>query len=199
MVTASSGAGPQLYPPLPPLAEYIDYFGYWGRDFGDPHQSRALPRGAATIIIDVGGRQRIDFYAFDASTRLNVPPAFIAGAGTASYITRIDATQAVVTIHFRPGGALPFLGIPLGELENTCVGLTDLWGAEGTTLRERLTTAFRAEVGLAPKAYLRVRRLQAALRRLDTGRSRGSTIAADLGYFDQAHFVREFRAFTAAR
>ena len=62
---------------------------------------------------------------------------------------------------------------------------------------KRLTAVFRAEVGLAPKAYLRVRRLQAALRQLDTGRALGAAIAADLGYFDQAHFVREFCAFTA--
>jgi AraC-like DNA-binding protein len=46
---------------------------------------------------------------------------------------------------------------------------------------KRLTAAFRAEVGLSPKAYLKVRRLQAALRRLDTGRGRGAAIAADLG------------------
>ena len=62
---------------------------------------------------------------------------------------------------------------------------------------KRLTAVFHAEVGLAPKAYLRVRRLQAALRQLDTGRALGAAIAADLGYFDQAQFVREFRAFTA--
>ena len=63
--------------------------------------------------------------------------------------------------------------------------------------RKRLTAAFRAGVGLAPKAYQRVRRLQAALKQLDTAPAGGATIAADLGYFDQAHFVREFRSFTA--
>jgi AraC-like DNA-binding protein len=257
-MTALPTAGPQLFRPRNPLAAYIDYFGYWDRASGDPHQSRALPRGAATIIVDVGGRQRVDFYASDGATSLDVPPAFVAGAGTASYVTNIDGTQAVLTVHFRPAGALPFLGVPLGELENSCVGLDDLWGAEGRSLREqlvaaastadriallesflmsrlhrhelsahpavdavraafeehpsmrisqacemtglsakRLTAAFRAEVGLGPKAYLRVRRLQAALRRLDTGGSLGADIAADLGYFDQAHFVREFRDFTA--
>jgi AraC-like DNA-binding protein len=62
---------------------------------------------------------------------------------------------------------------------------------------KRLITRFRTEVGLTPKAYARVRRFQAALRRLRSGGARGAEIAADVGYFDQAHFVREFRAFTA--
>lgn len=61
--------------------------------------------------------------------------------------------------------------------------------------RKRFTALFRSEVGLSPKAYLRVRRLQAALRALNTP-APGATIAADLGYFDQAHFVREFHSFT---
>lgn len=250
--------GPQLHRPRPPLADYVDYFGYWARDTGDPHRSRALPRGAATIIIDVSGRSSVDFYAADGQTRLTVPPAFVAGAGVTSYVTHIDAAQTVMTIHFRPGGALPFAGIPLGELENSCVGVGELWGNDGAVLRERLiaassaasrfallesfllsrmlrddrrchpavpavlgrverrpslrvadvleltglsskrlTALFRAEVGLAPKGYLRVRRLQAALKRLDSGGAQGAAIAADLGYFDQAHFVREFRSFTA--
>lgn len=257
-MNASPGAGPQLYRPRPDLANHIEFFGYWERESGDPHRSRALPRGAATVIIDVSGRHRVDFFAGDGRTRLDVPPAFIAGAGTESYITRIDAAQAVMTIHFRPGGALPFLGVPLGELENACVGLDRLWGMAGESLHarliaahgvtdrveilesflvqraashdvgchrgvaaalsafeaepsmrvarageltglspKRLAAAFRAEVGLAPKAYQRVRRLQAALSRLDAGPVAGASLAADLGYFDQAHFVREFTEFTA--
>ena len=46
-----------------------------------------------------------------------------------------------MTIHFLPAGALPFFGIPLGELENSCVGLTDLWGREAALLHERLIAA----------------------------------------------------------
>ncbi|MUL47907.1 helix-turn-helix transcriptional regulator [Mycobacterium sp. CBMA293] len=62
---------------------------------------------------------------------------------------------------------------------------------------KRLIATFRSEIGLTPKTYLRVRRLQAALRLLDADVADGAEIAAGLGYFDQPHFVREFREFTA--
>jgi len=60
---------------------------------------------------------------------------------------------------------------------------------------KRLIALFREEVGLTPKAYWRVRRFQGALRRIDRGKRNGAQLAAELGYFDQAHFDREFRAF----
>ncbi|KWX20022.1 AraC family transcriptional regulator [Mycolicibacterium wolinskyi] len=247
--------GPALHRPCRALAPYIDFFGYWQRDDdGETHRSRALPRGAATVIIDVSPRQRVDFYAADGATRLDVGTAFVAGAGSISYVTQIDSAQTVLTVHFRPGGAVPFLDGPLGDLENACVGLTEIWGRDGVALHARLIEAtsirhritlleefllarmrlrhpalttvlqaiernpsmrvadagaqiglspkrlialFRSEVGVTPKTYLRVRRFQAAMRRLDAGAEGGAEIAADLGYFDQAHFVREFRSFTA--
>jgi AraC-like DNA-binding protein len=244
-------SSPALFRPSAPLASHVEFFGYWDRHGGPIHRSRALPRGAATVIIDLSPRQQVDFYAADGTTRLDVPPAFIAGAGRVSYITQIDAAQTVLTIHFRPGAACT---ATLGELENACVGLADVWGSAGAELHGRLLDApsirsrialveafllarirprhagvaavldvaerdpsmrvadavaltglspkrliglFRAEVGLTPKAYLRVRRLQASLRLLGGGMMRGADVAAALGYFDQAHFTREFRAFTA--
>jgi AraC-like DNA-binding protein len=60
---------------------------------------------------------------------------------------------------------------------------------------KRFNAMFRSDVGLTPKAYFRVRRLQAAIRALNTP-TQGAAVAADLGYFDQAHFVHEFRSFT---
>ena len=239
--------------------DYVDYFGVWerGDHTTEVHASRALPRGAATVIIDVGDRADLGFYAADGRTPLAVPPAFIVGAGVTSYVTRIDPAQTSVTVHFRPAGALAFVGCPLGDLENRCVGLSDVWGSSADLLREQLMQAdsagtrvamlesfllgrgrsqdaqlnptmapvleaaernpsmrvsqacevtglspkrfnalFRAEVGLSPKAFLRVRRMQAALRALNTS-ARGAAIAADLGYFDQAHLVREFGEFTS--
>ncbi|WP_053238764.1 helix-turn-helix domain-containing protein [Sandaracinus amylolyticus] len=59
---------------------------------------------------------------------------------------------------------------------------------------KRLLALFREEIGLSPKAFWRIRRFRAALRDLDHGALRGAALAAEHGYFDQAHFVREFRS-----
>jgi len=48
---------------------------------------------------------------------------------------------------------------------------------------------------LSPKEYARIRRFQAALRQLGASAAGGADIAAEVGYFDQSHFVREFRSF----
>ena len=85
--------------------------------------------------------------------------------------------------------------------------------AAGTGWSERhLTSRFRAEIGLAPKAAARVIRFDRARKLLvrnlasttaDAGYRlahhrlapyRLADLAADCGYFDQAHLAREFRA-----
>lgn len=247
--------GPTCVRPCSPLGDYVESIGDWRSPEVD-YWSRALPRGAVTVIFDVGQRQQLDFYAADGATKLSVPPAFITGSHTASYVSNIAAGEPVMAIHFRPGGAFPFLGIPLGDIEDGYVGVDQVWGSVGRELHERLieTTSaearfaiieqfllsrpsltvdrhpgvaaamaaieddpsirmadirqrvgmatkrlialFRAEVGLSPKAYARVRRLQAALRLLGAGPVAGAHIAAEVGYFDQAHFVRDFESFT---
>jgi AraC-like DNA-binding protein len=252
----STEARPHLYRPRQPLADYVEFFGHW-RNRGSSYRSRALPRGAVTIVFDVGRRQRLDIFAADGRTRLMVPPAVVTGPHSASYITDIAADEPAMAIHFLPGGAFPFLGIPLGDLEDKGVSLDEIWGRSGQELHQRLIEAssvaarfsiieefllararfsvrrhpgvaaaiasieanpsvqmaevcrqaglstkrmialFRAELGLAPKKYARVRRLQAALRHLGAGAASGTRITAETGYFDQAHFIREFRSFTA--
>ena len=69
-------------------------------------------------------------------------------------------------------------------------------GAAGTSQRH-LERLFARQVGLTPKTVARVLRFQAALRTLmrDPGVPL-TQVAADLGYFDQAHFIRDFRAMT---
>jgi len=63
--------------------------------------------------------------------------------------------------------------------------------------RRRLERRFSSGVGVAPKHLARIVRLQAAVSRLATGEyDRLTDLAHDAGYFDQAHFIREFREFT---
>lgn len=62
--------------------------------------------------------------------------------------------------------------------------------------RKHLGSLFRAHVGLAPKAYARVFRFRRAVDLVQRGKRPDWTrVAMACGYYDQAHFNREFREF----
>ncbi len=67
--------------------------------------------------------------------------------------------------------------------------------AAGMSMRN-FQVQFRKQVGLAPKEYARLTRLQATLRALDSGDARISEVAVDSGFADQAHATRELRRVT---
>jgi AraC-like DNA-binding protein len=59
--------------------------------------------------------------------------------------------------------------------------------------RQHLGRSFRHEVGVSPKQFARVARLQRAVIHLQHARPKGlADAAASLGYFDQAHMSRDF-------
>jgi AraC-like DNA-binding protein len=72
--------------------------------------------------------------------------------------------------------------------------------ADGVGLSVRqLERQFREQVGMSPKSLARLTRFEAAQRRIFEGGELSFTrLAHDLGYADQAHFNREFRAFAAS-
>lgn len=71
--------------------------------------------------------------------------------------------------------------------------LEGIWGvqSERTSLQRR----FRDYVGVGPKWVLQRYRLHDAAERMASGQvADWARVALDLGYFDQAHFVNDFRA-----
>lgn len=59
----------------------------------------------------------------------------------------------------------------------------------------RLRRLFREQTGVAPKQFARIERFRRLVRRLP-GRASWAELALELGYVDQAHMIREFRAFS---
>jgi AraC-like DNA-binding protein len=63
--------------------------------------------------------------------------------------------------------------------------------------QRRFIQVFRDEVGLPPKLFARVRRFQAVLELIAPMREVDwASVAARCGYYDQSHFVNDFRAFS---
>ncbi|HYK25686.1 MAG TPA: DUF6597 domain-containing transcriptional factor [Steroidobacteraceae bacterium] len=209
-----------------------------------PHaRERLLPMPTTELVIDLR-----------AGTRNSTT---LVGPHSQYWVLDTSAQRSVIGVHFRPGGAFPFFGVPAGELHNVRTSLEALWGRGAAALVEQVLSAptpdakfdvveaallrkartferhpgvsfamerlsafppaagiaavtsvvgmcerrfrdrFQSEVGMAPKLFARVQRFQAvvgtvhALDDVDW-----ADVAADCGYFDQAHFIHDFHAFS---
>ena len=125
----------------------------------------------------------------------------------ASWPERFAAIDQALLARLRagspPGRSLgPEVGFAWRELLRAGGGVSVSWLADETGWSERhLRSRFLAETGLSPKAAARVIRFHRA-RKLLQRRSADGTLArsglaglaADSGYYDQAHLAREFRA-----
>ncbi|MGW0227627.1 helix-turn-helix domain-containing protein [Actinopolymorpha singaporensis] len=117
-------------------------------------------------------------------------------AAAATPGAKLDVVEQVLLSRaVRPLRADPGLEFAVGELHR---GRPVAQVAERCGLTGRaFTRRFADNVGLTPKRFARVRRFQRALAAIPHDRPVDwAEIAHRTGYFDQAHFVKEFRAFT---
>ena len=109
----------------------------------------------------------------------------------------LDALEAVLQEMWRPPGLHPAVDYALAAfdrapLTTSIAKVTDAIGLSAKRFIER----FKVEVGLTPKRYCRIRRFQRALTLANRGRQvEWTRVALDCGYFDQAHFIHDFRGF----
>lgn len=62
--------------------------------------------------------------------------------------------------------------------------------------QKQLIKIFKEHVGVAPKAFLRIMRFQKAIQDLEARRQVDwAAVALDAGFYDQAHFINDFRDF----
>jgi AraC-like DNA-binding protein len=90
------------------------------------------------------------------------------------------AIEAAVATILRSGGRAP---------------IDRLSALTGLSVRQ-LERQFQQDVGLSPKIFSRIVRLQSALRQIRTGQPL-TDVALSCGYYDQAHMARDFRHLAA--
>jgi len=239
----------------PPLAPHVEHLWAVRGYLPEPWCNMILPDGAMELIINLGDPQTL-CARDDMKRRTIFRHSWISGERTQPIV--IDEAGAVhlVGIRWRPGGAWPFLGVPLREFSGQVVELDAILGSEISELRDRLgeapsddarfdlleewlrnryqTTPTRAVrhalrliqrgaktvhigrmadeigishkhllrefercVGLNPKTFARICAFQRVIQSVGQKPDvEWAATASQCGYYDQAHLIREFRAFS---
>jgi AraC-like DNA-binding protein len=246
----------KFYKPKPPLSEFVDTLWLYEGYEAQRQTERILPSGTLELVINL--RQNVlRFYDAERPGKCSQFSGAIVSGAFGCGITPVEETS-IIGVHFKPGGAFPFLGLPAGELTDMHVDLGTFWGPSASRLRERLCEArtsaeqfqllhqallsrlclgiekhyavsaalemfgnnqarptvreaakyiglsqrrfievFKAEVGITPKLFSRIRRFQQTRICIQHQPPPDwAAFAADLGYFDQSHLIREFLEFS---
>jgi AraC-like DNA-binding protein len=128
------------YRPGPPLNEFVDYF--WLIQGGQtPRLEKILPCGTIELVINLKNNE-IHIHDLEQPERhRRFSGAVFSGTYSRSFICNALQHEAIMGVHFKAGGAFPFLDTDASELTDAHVNLADLWGRSGLELRERLCTA----------------------------------------------------------
>ncbi|HEU4770349.1 MAG TPA: DUF6597 domain-containing transcriptional factor [Pyrinomonadaceae bacterium] len=128
------------YRPGPPLNEFIDYL--WLIEGGQsPRLEKILPCGASELVVNLKNNE-INIHDPQQPERYRqLSGAVFSGAYSQSFICDALQHESIMGVHFKPGGAFPFLDTHASELADAHANVADLWGRSGVELRERLCTA----------------------------------------------------------
>jgi AraC-like DNA-binding protein len=194
--------------PAPPLNQYVELFWYYVDLFPDHDREHVLPDGTFELIINLQETPRKLFRQVDTSGHDTFKRGWISGAQ--SKFLMIDALpeSSMIGVHFKPGGAAAFLGLPANELAGRVVELDAIWGNTVWEWRDQLLAAKTANKKFAVLEYLLLRRLAQsrqnqndaigwALERYiaEPGVQTITSVSSRLG-FSHKHFIDLFRCAT---
>jgi AraC-like DNA-binding protein len=187
--------------PSAAISMFVDYL--WLLSDAPPHaKERILPTGTMELVINLH-HDEIRIYG-DAGVCQPFSGTVISGAYNRPFEIDTAAHARMMGVHFRPGGASPFIRVAPGELANAHFDVATLWGSHASQLRERLcravthqdrfdvldgTLVARAAESAGPSSRSALTR---ALPRLMHSRETVGEIVSSLG-ISHRHFAALFR------
>ncbi len=131
--------------PLPPLSDFVDVL-WLCDDYVVPHEKeRLLPDGTVELVVNLRENQIRVYDSHNPDNCYTIPGCVVSGPRSEFFVIDTEGESATVGVHFKPGGAFPFLKMPPSELNNQSVALETLWGGGSNRLRERLLGARTAD------------------------------------------------------
>jgi len=183
-----------FYTPRAPLDAFVNFF--WIHEgYAAPHQrEQVMPAPTLDVVLT------LDYETVSLDTLWRTFAATIsdqlweARTAEARFVTLERALLARAGGRFDRHPAVT-RAIALFDRSHGALSVGHVVRRTGVSHR-RLVELFWNEVGLSPKRYCRVRRFNDVLRRIEPlGDVDWTDVAHVCGYFDQAHFNHDFRAF----
>jgi AraC-like DNA-binding protein len=132
----------RTYRPGPPLASHVAYM--WAlRDVPVHSHERIVPSGTLELVVNLH-EDALRIYDPSAQAWRRYSGAVVSGAYRRFFVIDTRDHASIIGVHFAPGGALPYLDVPPGELADRHIDLEMLWGRSAVVLRERLCAAATA-------------------------------------------------------
>ncbi|WP_437774467.1 DUF6597 domain-containing transcriptional factor [Sorangium sp. So ce1097] len=115
-----------IHRPGPPLADFVDCFWLWEAYTAPAPKERALPSGTLDLIINLRETRLGIFDRDDITSFERFPGIMISGARAGYFVIDTAPRASVMGVHFKPGDAFSFLGVPAGALEGKHAALEAL-------------------------------------------------------------------------
>ena len=163
----------------------------------------------AGVAFKPGGTAAFFRTPADETSETNAPLELLCGRQRAAELrerllehsdpeTQLDVIENALKAMWQPGNVHPAIVHALGVFNHAprTASVGTVTAAIGLSAK-RFIEQFKAQVGVSPKRYCRIRRFQHALARAHRGHPIDwPQLALDCGYYDQAHFIHEFRSFS---
>lgn len=125
--------------PSPPLSDFIENFWLYEGYESAYLRERILPSGTFELVFNLRDNQLRIYQAASSDHCRRFSGAIVSGPYNRFFVTDKAEETAVMGVHFKPGGAFPFLGIGADELADTHIDLDRVWGRRAAELHERLS------------------------------------------------------------
>jgi AraC-like DNA-binding protein len=145
--------------PTPPLNQYVDFFWYYADLSPDHDREHVLPDGTFELIINLQETPRKLYHRADSTGYDAFKRGWISGAHSKFLVIDALPRSSMIGVHFKPGGAAAFLGLPADELAGQVVELNAVWGRTVWDWRDQLLAACTAASKFAILERLLIGRL----------------------------------------
>lgn len=135
--------------PRPPLDRFVEHVTFFSGYMPAHQREKLIPDGAIQIIVDMSERKKRLYESDYSPGGRDFRRAWISGMQLKPIIIEAQKQASLLIIRFRPGGAMPFLGLAAEGLNGIVEALDVVIGRAASLLRDRVLEAQSADGKMA--------------------------------------------------